>query len=351
MIFSNYFKELIDNSPLGKMDTYSKGVWPFFLAQTAVRVYYFFLLHSAVLLFFQWDTGIGPQTGISFIWPIFWLKFINFPFGLALIKISFIVSSILASFIPQSRLVRIVSFVTLMEFVALYFSVLQLDVDWFTMLLASFFLIFLPDNWSNPTEYPEKEKKKFLLVFWGTQAITLLTYSMAGIGKLVGAYGQILGGQSNAFDPKAGALHIADRLIVTNSTSPLGPWGVENYLILWPFFVGSIYLLLFSFVIAFRPSLHRLWALGLILFHTGNYLVINIGFNAHDFLLSLLLILSPFAPWKVNLKEAFMKLPLIDLFTVGKGRKVTKPAVLLIFVLFLSAFFFIILSPAVANPK
>jgi polyhydroxybutyrate depolymerase len=108
--------------------------------------------------------------------------------------------------------------------------------------------------------------------------------------------------------------------LVTNSTSPLGPWAVDNYLLIWPFFAGAVYLLFFSIIVAFRPTLHRLWAFGIIMFHVGNYLVINIGFNAHDFLISLLLILSPFAPAKVGFWEIVRDLPIIDFFIRNKGK-------------------------------
>jgi hypothetical protein len=303
------------------MEDYVKSDFPFLSAQLLVRTYYFFLFYASVVVFSPWDISISAETQVTFMPAIAWLKFVSFPIGFALIRTSFIVSSLLASLAPQWRLVRIFSFVSILEFVSLYMSILQLDVDWYALLLTSLLLIFLPDGWGNPFKFPKIERQKFLLVFWGCQALNLLTYTMAGMGKINGAVNQILRGESHAFDIKAGALHIADRLILTDQTSFLGPWVVENYLVAWPFFLGSIYLLLFSFLIAFRPRMHRIWGLSLILFHVSNYLLINIGFSAHIYILSILLIASPFAPVKVGFYDAIREFPILGLIVTSLSRR------------------------------
>lgn len=309
--FKFVIKYFYAGSILEKMEGFAKTAWPFQNAQLLVRIYYFFLLYSSVNFFASWDLSIGPQTGISFIWPISWLQYVNFSTGMIIVRLSFIIASLVVSLAPQVRLFRILSFVTLLEFVSLYYSVLQLDVDWYTMLLASFVLIFLPDKWGNPQLLSAMARQKFLLVFWGSQAIVALTYSMAGIGKLVGAINQFLSGSSNILEPKAAALQVADRLVVTGSTSLLGSWAVEHYLMLWPLFVGTVYLMLFFFVAVFRPNLHKIWGLGLILFHISNYLFINIGFSAHIFLVSLIFLASPFAPPTTAWWDILNDLPIV----------------------------------------
>ncbi|OGI62787.1 hypothetical protein A2818_00890 [Candidatus Nomurabacteria bacterium RIFCSPHIGHO2_01_FULL_40_12] len=299
------------DSLMARIEGYAQKPELFFSAQLLVRVYYFFLLYASMALIASWDFSLGPQTGIAFIAPIGWLNYVSFPLGMIFIRLFFIFTSLLASIAPQFRLVRILSFIALLEFVSLYFSVLQLDVDWYTMLLTSFMLIFLPNKWDKIDLFPIIARQKFLLVFWGCQAIVALTYSMAGLGKLVGGVNQFLAGESFILEPKAAALQVADRLLTTNSTSLLGPWTMEHYMILWPFFIGTIYLLLFSFIAVFRPSTHRIWGFGLILFHIGNYLFINIGFSAHIFLLSLLFLASPLAPRVVSWREILYDLPIV----------------------------------------
>lgn len=169
------------------MASYAQEAGPFTIAQLLVRVYYFFLLYTSIDLFTTWDLSIAPKTEISFILPIEWIGIVGFPTGFILVRLFFIAASLLAVLTPQWRLSRILSFIALLEFVSLLFSILKLDVDWYTMLLTSFVLIFLPGKWENVAAFPAPARQKFLLVFWGCQAVVLLTYSMSGIGKIYGA--------------------------------------------------------------------------------------------------------------------------------------------------------------------
>ena len=299
---------------LSTIPKYAEDIWPFFTAQILVRVFYFFLLYSSIILFQQWDYSLGLKSQISFIPPIAWIPLVGFPAALAIVKISFITISLLASLVPQWRWVRILAFVAVLEYVSLYYSVLYLDVDWYTFILTAFFLIFLPDNWGKPLEIPKIERQKFLLVFWGVQAINLLTYTMSGIGKVLAFINQVIVKEVNILEPQASALITADRLITTHRNTPLGGFIIDNYFLVWPFFLATIYLLIVSIFIAFKPSLHRLWGLGLILFHINNYLVIDIGFNAHIFLAALLFLLSPFAPRTFQLKQTLHDLPMFGTF-------------------------------------
>ena len=58
--------------------------------------------------------------------------------------------------------------------------------------------------------------------------------------------------------------------------------------------LACVYLELFAFWAAFRPSLHRWWAAGLILFHVGVYLLMSIAFSQAVLLVGLLFLASPF---------------------------------------------------------
>lgn len=342
-------KELKENlfygSLLDHMDKYTQNNWSFFTAQLIVRVFYFFLLYSSIMLFQRWDTAMYQKTQISFILPIAWIYAIGFPLGMVVIKLFFIATAFAASLFPQKRIFRILVFIAVLEFVSLYFSVLQLDVDWYILILTAFFFIFLPDKWGAVHSFPFLERKKFLIVFWGVQAINLLTYSMSGIGKILGAVKQAISGQITVFEPKAAALHTADRLITAGGQAPLAPFIIDNYLIVWPFFLANLYLLIFSIFIAFKPKLHKFWGFGLILFHIVNYLSINIGFHAHIFLAAILFLVSPFAPLSVSIKEIAYDLPVFgvvirNLFEKGGNKKFAFGSILAIILFFV--FFYIV---------
>ncbi len=312
----NYFSVLREyvakDSPLRHLAQYAAEAQVFISARLLVQVYYFFLLFISIALF-RWDPSFGAQTQIETPWPIMWFPLVGFTTAYIFVRLFFIGASILAAWKPEWRSARILSFVALFEFCSLYLSVLQLDMDGYGLVLTSLLFIFLPSGYTEE-KTTTLVRMKFLVVFFAVQAENLLTYSMGGVGKLYGAITQITAGQSHFFDIHAAALYIADRQILTNMRTVLGPWAVDHYILSYLWLLCTLYLLLFSFVIAFRPKLHRFWGLMLILFHVGNYLVINIGFVSHVFLWSLLLLASPFAPQKTSLKDMLINLPVFDLF-------------------------------------
>jgi hypothetical protein len=291
-------------------EQYAKNSYSFMVAQTTVRIFYAFLFYTSIAVYTRWDLGLEPQVKILPLWPIKWITLVDFSTAFLLIRGGFLVITLLTSLFPQYRLLRALSFVALLEFVSLYMTVLKADVDWHAAILAAFLLIFLPDDWNKFNELPQLAKKKFLFTFWAVQVLTLLTYTMAGIGKILGFVDQLFSGQVHFFAPKAAALHIADRMIVTNSVSPLGPWIIDHYLLAWPFFVAPLYFMIFAFWAAFRPRLHQFWGLGLILFHVASYLTMNIGFFIHNMILAMFLLNSPFRGKEGNVIETSFELPL-----------------------------------------
>jgi len=183
----------------------------------------------------------------------------------------------------------------------------QLDL-W---LWVAFLLIFLPGLHHIEESMPSDIRRKFLLVFWGVQAFILLTYSMSGTGKIVAAITQYWrGAGTTIFSFDAAALHISTILNQMRETTILGPL-IINYPILgWLPFLVALYLELFSFFVAFRPSLHRPWTAALIFFHIGTYITMRAVFVAPSALLLIFLFASPFRsskPWR----HVLLDLPLV----------------------------------------
>ncbi len=313
---------LFADSPLRHLERFTRSDMPFQRARYMVQAYYFFLLFMSVGMFSSWNVSMGTQAHIVTLWPLAWLPLVDFIFGYTLIRVAFIAASVFAAFSPHLRIARILSFICLTEFVTLQMLILQLDVDGYALIVTSLFLIFLPTATKNP---PAQIQQRFLLIFWGVQAFNLLTYSMVGIGKLVGAVEQIAAGTSNFFSPNAAALFIADRLIVTDASSAWGVWAVTHFELVYPYIIVTLYISLVAFLVAFRPQLHRTWGLLLIIYHIGNFLVINIAFSAHIFLWAILLLGSPFAPEKVRMREIARSLPFFDILvrTVVRAPKDT----------------------------
>jgi hypothetical protein len=96
-----------------------------------------------------------------------------------------------------------------------------------------------------------------------------------------------------AFAPQAMQLHIADRLLQTGSKSLIGSWMIDHPYVIYPLMLGTLYLQIFSFWVAFRPAIQRWWALGLIVFHVMSFYTLTIIFPQNVFLLCLLFCYPP----------------------------------------------------------
>jgi hypothetical protein len=153
-------------------------------------------------------------------------------------------------------------------------------------------------------------KQRFLIVVSAAQAMVLLVYSMAGLGKIVGSVLPFLEGRMHAFSPEALSVQTAAHLIQTNQSSLLGPFVIEHPYLGWLLLLTSVYLQLFAFWLVFRPSLRRLWGLGLIAFHVGTHLVMAIDFSPTCLLLAVLLVVPAPGP-NLAWRERLLDLPVI----------------------------------------
>jgi hypothetical protein len=178
--------------------------------------------------------------------------------------------------------------------------------------LTAFILIFLPDI-DRANESQRGMRQRFLIIFWGCQAILLLAYSMSGLGKLLGGFYQLFIGQSHIFLPVAFSMVVAERLEQTASVSMLGPWLMAHPLAGWPFMIADLYLQFFSFWAAFSPALHRFWAVALILFHIASYLFLGINFAPMALLVAILLLNSPFVRATDSWRQTLRDLPLFGI--------------------------------------
>lgn len=64
-----------------------------------------------------------------------------------------------------------------------------------------------------------------------------------------------------------------------------------------------------SLLVAFRPRLHRVWGVGLIVFHVGTQVAMGFTFRPSIILLGLLFVCSPAAPAGMSVSEVLLDLP------------------------------------------
>ena len=287
-------------------------------AQILVRVFYAFVLYLAVGNMPEFASLAEPRE-LQLLWPVGWLGAVDPAAGLRFLLGFFLVASFAAALRPGSRLLRIAAFVGLLWFVALKNSEGKIGHSLHLPVLVALAFIVLPRGWERP-DASRLIRVSLLQVFAATQVLLLLTYTMSGLGKLGGGLYEWLSGQAHSFQIDGFARIVAERLLQTNSESVLGRWIIDHPWLGWPLLPGAIYLQLTAVIAAFRPSLHRVWASLLILFHVGNAFILTIYFPHSIFLLGLFFLASPFAPTGFDWRRVLEDLPILSMISRVKSR-------------------------------
>jgi hypothetical protein len=294
--------------PFAWSETFARQREAFARAGTLVRCYYGALLFLAVLLLPEWP-GLLQHRSVVPLWPVAWLLRVELPAGIVVILALHLAGSLAGALWPERRGARALAFVGWLQYVALINSFGKINHSLHLWVLTAFLLVFLPRRWGKHKTLSRTQRQQFLLVFWSCQAVTLLVYSMAGLGKILGAIYQMAMGQAHAFQPDALAILTADRLLQTNVRGLFSEWLIAHPWFGWPLMLADLYLQFFSFWAAFRPALQRLWAVLLILFHVGVFLLMTIVFPQNVLLLAVLFISSA-----ADLPRALVALPLFGIF-------------------------------------
>ena len=292
----------------GALDNFIKGETDFEKAKAIVPFFYYFLFFIAFTHLEGLNHTIAEgASGFTPRFPLFWAPYVEYGTVVTLVFLTWVGTSLLACLFPYIRTVRIFAFVGFLQYHAYVASFGQPNHQWDHWLWISLILVFLPGLTREPSV---ETRRTFSLVFWGAQAFLLLTYTMAGIGKLTYAFIQFSQGQAHAFSPDAGALYAATQLNLMQETVPLAGIIISHPWLAWLPFLILLELQTFALVAAFRPQLHRIWGFGLILFHIGTFLTMRAVFTAPSALLLLFLLASPFAPEKKKWNETLSSIPL-----------------------------------------
>jgi hypothetical protein len=287
----------------------------FHAAQIVVRCYYAVILFFAAATLHDGAVYLDRRETLA-LWPVCWLNAVPLRAGILGILTGYLAAAFLGAIFPARRWARALVFIGLLEFAALDNSFGKISHNYHLWVLTAFWLVFLPKVPARTAD--RTTRQRFLLIFWGCQAIVLLTYTMSGVGKIGGSIYQLAAGQNNLFMPTGVASIIADRLLQTNSNSWLGPWLVAHPRFGLPLGLAAMYLEFFAFWAVFRPTLQRWWAAGLILFHIGVYLLMGITFTQTILLVGLLFLTTPLLDDQQDGRAIVKQLPLL-------GRALRKP--------------------------
>jgi hypothetical protein len=284
-------------------------------AQALVSAFYAVLLFFAVSNVFSWQDYLAT-TALTPRWPVLWLRLVDLRAGIAAILWLHLAGGLLGVTLGRYRAVRVLVFLSLLEFLAFRYSFGAVNHGDHLGLLLSFVLILLPDAWRRRPAPGRPVRAATLLVFSGCQGLIMLTYSMSGMWKVGGVVQQAIQGQVTYLAPTGLARQVAAKLLADDSTSLLGPWLIDHYWVGWPLMVAALYLEFCALWAVARPSLHQAWGLGLILLHLSTHLTMGVGFPQNPLWLALFFVLSPFRPPRPDWRRTVADLPLFGRWLV-----------------------------------
>jgi len=295
-------------------------------AALIARAFYAFALYWVIIdmngfLQLQRAEAIDPQ------WPAGWVESVGMDLGVNLIIIGHIAAALLALCLPQWRVARFAYFFTLLQYMAILNGFGKINHNMHAWLFVSAILVLLPDRgWNRRQRIGDRHY--FLTVFWCAQLAVLFFYTLTGVWKVLHGIAAlrdpnlISGFQFSGF-----ALIVGDRILLTGQETLLGEWFVRNRIPGWLLYQGTVYLEAASILIAFRPRLHRVWGIGLLLFHLGTQLGMGFTFDRNLVVLALLFVCSPAMPDGVRFRDAVLDLPGVHLAAglVRRARDRSRP--------------------------
>jgi hypothetical protein len=274
-----------------------------------IPVFYIVLVYSTMQAFTWWESYL-VRTQWKLLWPVGWLSWVPMHAGVLAILVFNLVASLAASVFSGSRLVRLAAFLGMLEFAALSNSIGKIGHNLHVLVLISFLLIWLPTGW-NRSDAPRWVRNSVYLLVSGAQGVLMLSYTMAGLIKVGAGLFQLTAGQRSVFHYDSLARQIADRLLQTGSSRPLGEWLILNPVVAWPLMMLVLYIELFAIWVVFRPRLQVFFAVVLIVFHAASYFTMTILFLNHCVLLGLFIGIVPLGSLRWSVRGFVRDLPLV----------------------------------------
>jgi hypothetical protein len=274
-----------------------------------IPVFYIFLLYSTLEALPGWS-NLMAKTEWKLLWPVGWLTWVPLREGILGILIFNLLTSFAASIFSGSRVARASAFLGMLLFTALSNSTGKVGHNLHVMVLISFLLIWLPAHWNRP-DAPRWVRNSVYLLVSGAQGVLMLSYTMAGLIKVGAGLFQLTAGQRSVFHYDSLARQIADRLLQTGSSRPLGEWLIVNPVAAWPLMMLVLYIELFAIWVVFRPRLQVFFAVVLIVFHAASYFTMTIFFLNHCVLLGLFIGIVPLGSLRWSVRGFVRDLPLV----------------------------------------
>lgn len=269
-----------------------------------IQFFYFYILVLSIGIFSpytqlpEWDTILKSQHLFQPVWCLGWLPIANWDLCVRLFLLYFFVSSFIGLVLwKRFKLARIFVFTSFFLYLSLVSSFGKIDHYLHLALIVSFLLIFIPTSTSD-----DLEKLNLQKLFFGIQTFILLTYFTSGLFKLYGILDQELLALNSALSPDSLALNVGKTSFATTNDNFL-----QSFILNTPSYLFSVvlvfgYLIEFlSIYVIFKPGLHQLWGLLLIiLLHAGILLSVGPDFTNQIFIVGIFILFSPFSKNQID---------------------------------------------------
>ncbi|HET7098665.1 MAG TPA: hypothetical protein VFI61_00285 [Patescibacteria group bacterium] len=306
------FKKISSIFDLSFIDSAAQNPIAFEKAKTIVQFFYYSQVPLAFINFLKLGAGDPQRSGFFPIWPMSWVGSLPYPEVARIVFLFYLLAGFVATLFWSRRFAKILVFLAIFQIHALDSSFGYINHFFYLWLYVSFLFMFLPDT-------PIGKKisieviKKFLFVYWASQAVILLTYSFSGFWKIYWGIVAIFQGAIGSFSPYALSTHIAKTTIMEGRAYYFSNFMINNPIFSWFFFLGTLYIEFFSLWVAFKPNLHKVWGVVLISMHVGILLAMGIPFFESIVILCILMLNSPFAKEVISLNDILKDLPILNL--------------------------------------
>ena len=273
------------------------------------RFYYLFIAYRIGASALAFDSAYlgGPPTAP--LWPIKLLQPLTGVGWLASgtpVTAAGLLVAVLAAAFPRVLMWRLGTFLYLLLHVALSNSYGSINHGAHVILLISFTLLFLPRR-NKSQRMTRQNVLSCLTVFWFTQGVLLLPYTLSGFWKIWNSGFEVL-----SLDALTRIL--LDRaLLETDNIPRLLPFVSQHGYLAQSMWLLALYVEVFALLVVFRPHLHRPFGIILILFHVTSDWLMNILFSNSIVMVGLFLVLSPLAPARFSFSGLVQSLPIVGI--------------------------------------
>jgi hypothetical protein len=281
--------------------------------QTTLLVWFFYITSASYFYNRARDfTHLADSVGsFDLLWPVAWLSHTGLDLGGKIIAHTGLAAAVLGLLWWRFLVVRVLVSIALLQYAAFASSSGAIQHGYHEWFWISVCFLLLPNGRIETIAATRVQRMRFLTAFSLAPLLILLFYSLSGFYKCGHALAALVKGNIGGFSPDAMGITLAARAVQTGSEPMWANFAIDHPVLSWPFYLGLYFVELVSLAVFFRPQLHRIWGMTLILFHVGTLLFMDIIFGQHILINGMLFLLSPFALGRASINAQLESVPVL----------------------------------------